>query len=136
MTEQRLARLATAAAYHAGYNAADAEAVLACYAPDAVLEEVGSGRSHRGEVELRAGLNGFLSLFADLHFRPDPPIAAGDSLLCPYVMTARVQRDLGPARLAGREVTLRGAHLLEFRGAQIGRCRDFWDFEELVAQAA
>lgn len=60
---------------------------------------------------------------------------AGDSILCPYVMHATAQRDLGPARLAGQPVRLTGAHLVTFRGDRIASLRDFWDFGELVAQA-
>lgn len=131
-----MARTRTAQAYHAGYNAGRAEDVLACYAPDATLEEVASGRAHQGHAALREGLERFFAVFGALTFTPGPHIRAGDSLLCPYRMTAIVRRDLGPLRLDGRRIALSGAHLLEFRAAQILRCRDFWDFDELAAQAA
>lgn len=134
--DQRDARNLTADAYYRGYNTASVPGVLACYADTAVLEEVGSGRSHQGLAALELGLERFLGLFGDLRFETGARIAAGDSLLCPYRMTAVVQRDLGPMRLAGRRITLNGAHLLEFEGDRIGRCRDFWDFDELAAQAA
>lgn len=129
-------RARVAQAYHQAHAAGQVDRVLACYAPDAVLEEVASGRAHQGHAALRAGLEKFLALFQGLVFTPGPRISAGDSLICPYVLTATVTRDLGPLKLTGQAVRLNGAHVLEFREGLIQRCRDYWDFDQLAAQAA
>lgn len=136
MQELRAARRHTAGVFHAAHTAGRVDEVIACYAFDATLEEVAAGRRHQGHAALRTGLERFFELFEDRHFVPGPQISAGDSLMCPYTLNATLSRDLGPLRLSGRRVSLHGAHVLEFRDTQILHCRDFWDFDELAAQAA
>ncbi|MCB1395249.1 MAG: nuclear transport factor 2 family protein [Rhodobacter sp.] len=133
--QDRTARQRVLDDYFAAHNAGRIEAVLACYAADARLEEVASGASRQGCDALRRGLEGFLALFRGAHFDCGPRIVAGDSIVCPYTLSAEVARDLGPLRLAGRRIRLPGVQVMTFDGEAIALVRDFWDFDALAAQA-
>ena len=122
--------------YFAALNAGDAGGAMACYAPAARLEEVATGASHQGAAALRRSLDGFLGLFTGLRFEGGARIVAGDSVLCPYTLSATMARDLGPLRLRGTAIRLTGAQHIGFQGDAIILVRDFWDFAELAAQAA
>lgn len=135
MDEQSV-RHAVIQAYYAAHNVHDAEAVAALYTEDGVHEDVALGHVRSGREALRTGLSGFFALFEGLRLEERTRILSADHAVAVHTLSGRVTRDLGPMRLAGREVSLTGAYLFDFSGDRIARSRDYWNLAELKSFAA
>src|ERR1700747_2781524 len=60
------------------WNAHDADRVAACYAPDAVLYDVGVPAPLRGRAAIRDSVAGYLAAFSDFHADVGEPIVSGN----------------------------------------------------------
>lgn len=123
-------------AFYRAYNAHDAAAAVALYAPEGSHAEAASGQSRQGANALEKGLRGFFGMLKDLRFEERERIRAGGSMLVTYVMHGVMARDLGPMRARGQAIALPGAHLFEIADGRILRTVDYWDPAEFKRQVA
>ncbi|WP_311983561.1 nuclear transport factor 2 family protein [Parafrankia sp. CH37] len=109
-----------AAAYIAALNAGDPDAVAACVTEDFRNEHASpAGRGCVGRAAYRERLPGFLAAFPGLRYVPDAdPVAAGDRVAVPYLMTASMPE--GALRI-------RGLWLLTLRAGLVAHRVDYWD---------
>ncbi|MBR0691748.1 nuclear transport factor 2 family protein [Bradyrhizobium lablabi] len=110
------------------YNAHDAAAVAALYAPDATHEDIAQGKPKHGPDEIAAGLGRFFSWFPDAHWAPQHhAIGASGVAAVSYLLTATLKRQFGPIAPRDQAVSLRGVHMLQIRDGLIRRSEDYWD---------
>ncbi|OHV28602.1 hypothetical protein CC117_30290 [Parafrankia colletiae] len=109
-------------------NAADPDAVAACVTEDFRNEHASpAGRASTGRAAYRQRLPGFLAAFPQLRYTPEaPPIAAGDRVAVPYLMTAM---------LPGGPLRVRGLWLVTIRNGLIAERVDYWDSGAVPASA-
>ena len=113
-----IARLYTA------YNAHDAAAVAALYAPEATHEDIAQGKPKRGPDEIAAGLGRFFSWFPDAHWAPQHhAIGRGDVAAVSYLLTATLKSQFGLIAPHDQAISIRGVHMLQIRGGLIRRER-------------
>ena len=114
-------------ALYEAYNRHDAEAAAALYVPDGTHEDVAFGRPARGREAIAAGLQRLFAAFPDARWTPTATLETGGRAFGRYVLTGRLQRDMGPIRATGQRLELPGVHVLETDAGSIRRSQDFWD---------
>lgn len=112
---------------YAAYDARDAAAAGALYAPDGRHVEIATAGERVGPEAIRDGLAGFLEAFPDARWERRALIADGDRAAIRYVLTGTLRARLGPFEPAGQRLELAGVHLLQAAGGRIALCEDFWD---------
>jgi hypothetical protein len=112
---------------YAAYNAGDADAASALYAPTGRHLEVATGRRGEGPAEIGAGLAGFLRAFPDAHWEERVRVLADGRAAVSYLLTGTLQDRLGPFEPAGQSLELRGVHVLDIGPQGIEFCEDYWD---------
>lgn len=130
----RAARDRVLDAFYAAYDAGDAAAAAALYAPHGAHEEAASGKARESRAAVEVGARGFLCMLEGLRFDQIGRIHAGDQVLVHYRMRGRMTRPIGPFAPHGGEVSLTGAHLFRFAGTEILRSTDYWEGEAFLAQ--
>lgn len=118
---------ALVSALYEAYNAGDAEAAGALYAPGGRHVEIAMGNERTGPSAIAEGLGGLLAAFPDAHWRERTRLVAGDSAAVTYVLTGTLQRPFGSFEPAGQRLELPGAHVLRVGADGIEVCEDYWD---------
>lgn len=124
------------AALYAAYNAHDAAAAAALYAPDGRHDEIAMGQSRSGQTALAEGLAGFFRMLPDVTWEPEAPIRSADWRAVRYRMRGTFTprpRPEAPCP-APRTVVIEGMHLLLIRDGAIRISQDYWDKDVFLAQ--
>lgn len=123
-------------ALYEAYNAHDAGAAGALYAPDGRHVEVATGQERTGAGAVGEGLAGLLAAFPDARWQEQTRIVEGDRAAVTYVLTGTLQSPFGPFEPSGQRLELRGTHVLLVGPGGIARCEDFWDASTFGRQMA
>jgi steroid delta-isomerase-like uncharacterized protein len=113
-------------AFYRAYNAGDAEAAAALYAPDGWHAEA-DGKRREGRAALALGLARFFAMLPDAQWEIRERIDAGLSVAVAYTMRGHLGIDLGATPTKGRAIDLPGIHIFDVSGGAIAGTRDYWD---------
>jgi steroid delta-isomerase-like uncharacterized protein len=94
---------------YAAWNAHDADAVAAVFAPDAVLLEAGRPEPFRGRDAIRERARALLTAFPDLTLERIELVIDGDRHADRWVMSGTHRGDLFGLAPTGRQVRVEGA---------------------------
>ncbi|MGW9434778.1 ester cyclase [Streptomyces sp. NPDC055607] len=122
-------------------SAGDADGWLACYAPDAVSEDVPLGSVWRGTAELEAGVRAWVAAIPDTTMRVHEVMADDQAGTCEWTMTGTLQGafDGLPPQIAelarGKSFSMRGATVYRFsQDGRIQRETLYWDLAGVLGQ--
>jgi maleamate amidohydrolase len=131
------AGLATLAGrFHEAYNAHDAAAAAALYAPRGRHVDVPMNSVSAGPEAIEQGLAHFLRCFADARWTPSAPIVGDGVVTIPYRLTGTLAERLGPFEPRGQQLDLAGVHVLVAPSGAIIESLDHWDRATLERQLA
>ena len=122
-------------AFYQAYNAHDAAAAAALYAPDCWHEEVAFGKRRAGRDDVASGLDGFFRFMPDAAWRERDRLASGSSVVVFYDMIGHV-RPRGAAAAAPVSIALPGVHVFELGPEGIRGTRDYWNADDFKRQSA
>jgi ketosteroid isomerase-like protein len=104
------------------FNRHDLDAIMACFAEDAVLELPRGaepwGTRHAGKAAVREGLAGRFAGIPDVHYSEDRHWACGDRGASEWLLTGTTTAD--------ERIAVRGCDLWEFRDGLITRKDSYW----------
>ncbi len=104
------------------FNRHDLDAIMQCFAEDAVLESPrGSdpwGTRYVGKAAVREGLAGRFAGIPDVHYGEDRHMVCGDRGVSEWLLTGTTT--------AGERIEVRGCDLFEFRDGLIVRKDSYW----------
>ena len=110
----------------AAWNAADIDAILRDFAPDAVLTNA-SGQTLSGMPAIRQSLAAFFSAFAQVHLTVRTLVAHGDTAACEWEFSCR-------HRLTGNTARLPASVFITCRNGKITQWREYYDTAQFKAQ--
>src|SRR5215470_957609 len=116
MPDLRAHTLAVNDATYAAWNAHDADAVAAVFAPDAVLREMGSPQAFQGRAAIRERAAMLLRAFPDLRLERIELVIDGDRHADRWVMTGTHRGELFGLAPTGRQVRVEGATFTRLDG--------------------
>jgi ketosteroid isomerase-like protein len=106
----------------AAFNRHDLDAIMACFAEDAVLQSPRGpnswGTRYVGKAAVREGLAARFSGIPDVHYSNDRHWVCGDRGVSEWQLTGTTT--------AGVAISVRGCDLWEFRDGQIVRKDSYW----------
>ena len=106
----------------AAFNSHDLDAIMACFAEDAVLEMPRGpdpwGSRCVGKAAVRDGLAARFAGIPDVRYSEDRHFACGDRGVSEWLLTGTTT--------AGERITVRGCDLWEFRDGLITRKDSYW----------
>ncbi|MEQ8348392.1 MAG: ester cyclase [Sneathiellaceae bacterium] len=122
---------------YAAYNRHDPGAVAELYDIDAVHREIAQDRARTGREAIADGLARFFEWFPDAHWAGRAAVDDGrGGIAIPYLLTATLQRQMGPFAPQGQAVALKGLHLLRVERGVIQCSEDYWDAATFQRQLA
>jgi steroid delta-isomerase-like uncharacterized protein len=121
----------------AAWNARDAEAVAALYAPDASRHEIAfPGQRLQGRGDIAEGVGAILHAWPDCHLEIGRIGHDEDRLVTfEWTFVGTQQNDYGPLPGNGSPVELNGVSVLEMQGQLISEERVYWDAATLMTAA-
>jgi steroid delta-isomerase-like uncharacterized protein len=135
MIDYRQRTLEVNDATYAAWNAHDADAVAAVFAPDAVVRDAGAAEAVRGRDAVRARAVMLLTAFPDFHLERIELVIDGDRHADRWVLTGTHRGELFGIAPTGRRVRVEGATFTRL-GADglVAEDTHFFDFAGLMAQ--
>lgn len=127
-------QLSTIERHWAYWSAHDMDRLLSLFTDDVIYEDVTMGVVNKGKTQLRAFGEGFFSGFPDVTFEMRSGFTDGRIGASEWVMRGTHRGDLPGMPATGRQIEVRGASILEFRGEKISRCSDYWNMATLLTQ--
>jgi steroid delta-isomerase-like uncharacterized protein len=120
----------------AAWNAHDADGVAACYAEDAVLNDVGLPEPLRGRAAIRDSVAGYLAAFSDFHADDvGDPIVSGNRAAQEWKVTGTHDGDLMGIPPTGKSATTYGCGTAEFgEDGLIHHASNYWNAAALMQQ--
>ena len=104
------------------FNRHDLDAIMACFAEDAVLETPRGpdawGTRYVGKAAVREGLAGRFAGIPDVHYGEDRHMVCGERGVSEWLLTGTTT--------AGERIVVRGCDLFEFREGLITRKDSYW----------
>ncbi|MCY4436202.1 MAG: nuclear transport factor 2 family protein [Chloroflexi bacterium] len=110
----------------AAWNAADVDAILQDFAPDAVLTNA-SGQTLSGIPAIRQSLTAFFSAFAQVRLTVRALVAQGDTAACEWEFSCR-------HRLTGNAARLPASVFITCVNGKITDWREYYDTAQFKAQ--
>ena len=110
----------------AAWNAADVEAILQDFAPDAMLTSA-SGQTLSGIPAIRQSLTAFFGAFAQIRLEVRSLVAHGDTAACEWEFSCR-------HRLTGNAARLPASVFITCRNGKITEWREYYDTAQFKAQ--
>lgn len=108
------------------WNAADVDAILQDFAPDAVLTSA-SGQTLSGIPAIRQSLTAFFGAFAQIRLEVRALVAQGDIAACEWEFSCR-------HRLTGNAARLPASVFITCRNGTITHWREYYDTAQFKAQ--
>lgn len=104
------------------FNRHDLDAIMQCFAEDAVLESPRGadawGTRYVGKAAVREGLAGRFAGIPDVHYGEDRHMVCGDRGVSEWLLTG--------TSTTGERIEVRGCDLFEFRDGLIVRKDSYW----------
>jgi steroid delta-isomerase-like uncharacterized protein len=118
------------------WNAHDADGVAACYAEDAVLNDVGLPEPLRGRAAIRDSVAGYMAAFSDFHAEDiGEPIVSGSRAAQEWKVTGTHDGDLMGIPPTGKSATTYGCGTAEFgEDGLIHSAGNYWNAAALMQQ--
>ncbi len=116
----------------AGWNAHDARAVAACYAPDFVGDDIALAEPQHGSEDIRKLTLYYLRAFPDLHVTVDGRAVDGDVVVLVWTLTGTHRGTFMNIPPTGRPTSVRGTTYLTIRDGLIRRATRIWDLAGLL----
>ena len=110
----------------AAWNAADVDAILQDFAPDAVLTSA-SGQTLSGIPAIRQSLTAFFSAFAQIRLTVRSLVAQGDTAACEWEFSCR-------HRLTGNAARLPASVFITCTNTKITEWREYYDTAQFKSQ--
>ena len=110
----------------AAWNAADIDAILQDFAPDAVLTSA-SGQTLSGIPAIRQSLTSFFSVFADIRLTLRSLVAQGDTAAWEWEFSCR-------HRMTGNTAHLPTSVFITCKNGKITHWREYYDTAQFKAQ--
>ena len=110
----------------AAWNAADVEAILQDFAPDAVLTSA-SGQTLSGIPAIRQSLTAFFSAFSQIRLEVRALVALSDTAACEWEFSCR-------HRLTGNTARLPASVFITCANGKIAEWREYYDTAQFKAQ--
>lgn len=110
----------------AAWNAADIDAILQDFAPDAVLTNA-SGQTLSGTPAIRLSLTAFFGAFAQIRLTVRAIVAQGNTAACEWEFSCR-------HRLTGNAARLPASVFITCRNGKITEWREYYDTAQFKAQ--
>lgn len=118
----------------AAFQSCDADAVIACYADDAVNFQVASGAPDVGKEAIADGTRAFFKAFPDAWSRVENIIVDGDRAAWEWIGGGTFLGEFGDLKPTGRSFEIRGCGFFTFRDGLIIRQQGYWDKESWFGQ--
>ena len=112
----------------AAWNAADVDAILRDFAPDAVLTNA-SGQRLSGIPAIRQSLTAFFGAFAQIRLEVRSLVMQGDTAACEWEFSCR-------HRLTGNTARLTASVFITCHNGKITEWREYYDTAQFKAQLA
>lgn len=113
--------------YFSAVNSIDRAAYLACFAPDAVVQEPYGGRPFSGHEALNKFFNGMERTWDSFTMTPVATFAVADRVAVHWTTTATAK--------SGKTAEFAGINLFTLNAdGQISHLEAYWDFKAMVAQ--
>jgi steroid delta-isomerase-like uncharacterized protein len=120
--------------YFDAWNAHDASAIVALFAPEGSYSDPTTGQALRGQA-IAGYASGLWAAFPDLSFEPAGTVAAPDGLLAAqWVMRGTNQGPILGMPPTGQTVALPGVDLIVLDGAKIRSVQGYFDTRTFVEQ--
>lgn len=116
----------------AGWNAHDARAVAACYAPDFVGDDIALPTLQHGPEDIRRLTLYYLRAFPDLHVTIDGRAVDGEVVVLVWTLTGTHRGTFMNIPPTGRPTSVRGTTYLTIRDGLIRRATRIWDLAGLL----
>ncbi len=121
-----------AAALMDAWNAHDARAVAACYAPDFVGDDIALAEPQHGTESIRKLTLYYLRAFPDLAVTVDGRVIDGDAVALIWTLTGTHRGTFMNIPPTGRHTSVRGTTYLTIRDGLIVRATRIWDLAGLL----
>lgn len=116
------------------FNARELEAVVDCYALEAVNFQIATGEPAIGKVRIRRDTAEFFQGFPDAWSKVENLLADGDWAAWEWLGGGTFLGEFYGARPTGRSFEIRGCGFFRFRGGQIILQRGYWDKQSWFSQ--
>ena len=137
MVDHRARTLQVNDATYVAWNAHDADAVAAVFAPDAVLREAGQAEPIRGRDAIRARAAALFAAFPDLRLERLELVIDGDRHADRWLMTGTHRGPLFGIPATGRQVRVEGATFTRLdAGGLVAEDVHYSDVAGVLAQLA
>ena len=114
----------------------DPDQVVACFADDAVYEDVAAGFVLRGHDELRGWVAQLFAGIPDFEYEETHRVIGSGGAVIEYWLRGTPQVGMDGQSTSGTRGEVRSATVLELRDGKIVRNSDYWDAQTLARQIA
>lgn len=118
----------------AAFQSCDADAVIACYADDAVNHQVAAGEPARGKEQIAADTRAFFAAFPDAWSRVENIIVDGDRAAWEWIGGGTFTGEFNGLAPTGKSFEMHGCGFFTFRDGLIVLQRGYWDKESWFGQ--
>jgi steroid delta-isomerase-like uncharacterized protein len=118
------------------WSSGDVDTLLSLFTDDVYYEDVTFGAVNQGKDALRGFANAALGAFPGMTFELTSRFASSDGKWAgmEWVWRGRQTQDFPGLPATNTPFQVRGASILELRGAKISRCSDYWDLATFKTQ--
>jgi steroid delta-isomerase-like uncharacterized protein len=117
------------------WNSHDADAVAACYAPDAVSRDVTLTEALHGRIAIRNAADMYMHAFPDIRFESVRVFGEGDVLCEEFRVSGTHRGDLMGLAATGRRAESIGCNVMQIDGDGLIRSETtYWDAAGLYRQ--
>ena len=123
-----------ARAYVEAFNKADWKRIEAALAPDAIYDEVGTGRRAEGREEILGLFQGWKETMPDAAGTVTNAIASGNEVVLEITWRGTMTGPWGDIPATGKRQTTRAAWFVSFAGDAIKESRQYFDSLALLQE--
>jgi steroid delta-isomerase-like uncharacterized protein len=116
------------------YNAHDAEAAAAFFAPDAIFHDTGAAQPLVGSQAIAALYHRHYRGIPDAHVRVDRVVAEHDTVMVEWTSSGTHRGKLLGIPPTGKYVSFKGVSVLRYRGGLVIAGTRIWDMAGLLRQ--
>jgi steroid delta-isomerase-like uncharacterized protein len=118
------------------WSSGDVDKLLSLFTDDVFYEDVTFGAVNQGREALRNFATAGFDAFPGWSFEVKSRLVASDGKwgALEWVWRGKQTKDMPGLPATNRPFEVRGASIVEFRGAKISRCSDYWDLTTYMKQ--
>ena len=120
--------------YEDAWNSHDWNKVAPFFTDDAVYEAWASGARYQGKEALKAYFEGTVAWSSDFKIQMHHNISSGEWLAGEWTMSGTHTGDVPGMKATGKQYSIQGASIMEFRDGKLRRHADYWSLLTFMQQ--